>query len=275
MFYHELYYCRFFSQIVWYEVLVCNHVISRQCWGSIEFFFSVNLHYSRVLISSQKREMLLLLTTNMAAVTSRANHQRHQLRINKAANSSRAPTRQSNFCHSNNYLLFIPPPRFWLPEVESHVPAATKDQGSFAKQERQPWERGWSTSNCNRESIHVTPLVDFRISWYMYASASYPVVSLSLDENVRAKEGGRETTGETLRRDGVSHVSSLAVSTPPMVPCNSSPVSRVSSSPLPCEKRSSWGGGCVWIIKVWDSVRKSYWIKHLWHLFSEINYFQC
>ena len=110
MFYHELYYCRFFSQIVWYEVLVCNHVISRQCWGSIEFFFSVNLHYSRVLISSQKREMLLLLTTNMAAVTSRANHQRHQLRINKAANSSRAPTRQSNFCHSNNYLLYIPPP---------------------------------------------------------------------------------------------------------------------------------------------------------------------
>ena len=112
MFYHELYYCRFFSQIVWYEVLVCNHVIRRQCWGSKEFFFSVNLHYSRVLISSQKREMLLLLTTNMAAVTSCANHQRHQLRINKAANSSRAPTRQSNFCHSNNYLLFIPPPVF-------------------------------------------------------------------------------------------------------------------------------------------------------------------
>ena len=191
MFYHELYYCRFFSQIVWYEVLVCNHVISRQCWGSIEFFFSVNLHYSRVLISSQEREMLLLLNTNMAAVTSRANHQRHQLRINKAANSSRAPTRQSNFCHSNNYLLFIPPPpRFWLPEVESHVPAATKDQGSFAKQERQPWERGWSTSNCNRESIHVTPLVDFRISWYIYASASYPDVSLSRWK--RARKGRRE-----------------------------------------------------------------------------------
>ena len=120
MFYHELYYCRFFSQIVWYEVLVCNHVIRRQCWGSREFFFSVNLHYSRVLISSQKREMLLLLTTNMAAVTSRANHQRHQLRINKAANSSPAPTRQSNFCHSNNYLLFIPPflaPRCWEPRT--------------------------------------------------------------------------------------------------------------------------------------------------------------
>ena len=93
MSYHELYYCRFFSQIVWYEVLVCNHVISRQ-W---------------VLNSFQRREMLLLLTNNMAAVTSRANHQSHQLRINKAANSSRAPTRQSNFCHSNNYLLFIPP----------------------------------------------------------------------------------------------------------------------------------------------------------------------
>jgi len=154
MSYYELYYCRFFSQMVWYEVLVCNHVISRQCWGSIEFFLSVNLHYSRVLNSSQRREMLLLLTTNMVAVTSRANHQRHQLRINKAANSSRAPTRQSNFCHSNNYLLFIPP-FFWLPDFESHIPAANRDQGSFSKQEREPWERGWSTSNRVDQSIYV------------------------------------------------------------------------------------------------------------------------
>ena len=28
-----------------------------------------------------------------------------------------------------------------------------------------------------------------------------------------------------------------------MVPCDSSPVTRVSRSPLPCEKRSAWGGG--------------------------------
>lgn len=100
--------------------------------------------------------MLLLLTTNFTAVTSRVNHQRHQLRINKAANSSRAPTRQSNFCHSNNYLLFTPP-LFWLPDVESHVPAATKDQSSFAKQERQPWERGWSPSN--RELVDTCNII--------------------------------------------------------------------------------------------------------------------
>ena len=47
-------------------------------------------------------------------------------------------------------------------------------------------------------------------------AASYPDVSLSLDENVRAKEGGKETTGET----------SPAVCTLPMVPCSSSPVAR-------------------------------------------------
>ena len=52
---------------------------------------------------------------------------------------------------------------------------------------------------------------------------------LSLDENVRAKEGGKETTG---------------VCTLPMVPCSSSPVTRVSRSPLRWEKRSAWGGGC-------------------------------
>ena len=37
--------------------------------------------------------------------------------------------------------------------------------------------------------------------------------------DVRAKEGGKETL--------------------PMVPCGSSPVTRVSRSPLPCEKRSA------------------------------------
>ena len=36
---------------------------------------------------------------------------------------------------------------------------------------------------------------------------------------------------------------SPAVCTLPMVPCSSSPVTRVSRSPLPCEKRSARGGG--------------------------------
>ena len=55
---------------------------------------------------------------------------------------------------------------------------------------------------------------------------------LSLDENVRAKEGAKETTGS-------------AVYTLPMVPCGSSPVTRVSCLPLLWEKRSAWGGGCL------------------------------
>ena len=54
--------------------------------------------------------------------------------------------------------------------------------------------------------------------------------------DVRAKEGGKEITGET------------AVCTLPMVPCGSSPVTRVLRSPLPCEKRSAWGGGWIFTI---------------------------
>ena len=44
------------------------------------------------------------------------------------------------------------------------------------------------------------------------------------DENVRAKEGGKEATGKTLR---------LPLCTLLKVPCGSSPVTRVSRSPLP------------------------------------------
>ena len=55
--------------------------------------------------------------------------------------------------------------------------------------------------------------------------ASYPDVSLDM----RAKEGGKETTGES-----VPFPWSLAVYHQ----------SLVSRSPLPCEKRSTWGGGC-------------------------------
>ena len=54
------------------------------------------------------------------------------------------------------------------------------------------------------------------------STASYPVVSLSMC--AQRKAGRRQ---------------SPAVSTLPMVPCGSSPVTRVSRSPLPCEKRSA------------------------------------
>ena len=49
------------------------------------------------------------------------------------------------------------------------------------------------------------------------------------------------------RREGDNgrDVASPAVCTLPMVPCGSSPVTRVSRSPLPCEKRSAWGRGCT------------------------------
>jgi len=43
------------------------------------------------------------------------------------------------------------------------------------------------------------------------------------------------------RRDGDN---GRDVCTLPMVPCGSSPVTRVSRSRLRCEKRSAWGGGC-------------------------------
>ena len=62
-------------------------------------------------------------------------------------------------------------------------------------------------------------------------TASYPDVSLRC-----ARKGRREGDNG---RDGTSP----AVCTLPMVPCGSSPVTRVSRSPLPCEKRSAWGGG--------------------------------
>ena len=44
---------------------------------------------------------------------------------------------------------------------------------------------------------------------------------------------------------------SPAICTLPMVPCGSSPVTRVSRSPLPCKKRSAWGGG--WEDYMWES----------------------
>ena len=63
-------------------------------------------------------------------------------------------------------------------------------------------------------------------------------LSLSLDENVRAKEGGKEKKGETALR---------LLSVPfPWFLCGSSSVARVSRSPLQCEKRSA--GGWIGIV---------------------------
>ena len=52
------------------------------------------------------------------------------------------------------------------------------------------------------------------------------------------------------RREGDNgrDVAKPSVCTLPMVPCGSWPVTRVSRSPLPCEKQSAWGGG-------WCSIR--------------------
>ena len=66
-------------------------------------------------------------------------------------------------------------------------------------------------------------------------SASYPDVSL----DVRAKEGGKETTS-------VPFPWSLAVYHQ----------SLVSRSPLPCEKRSAWGGGCRQVLPVYFFVNE-------------------
>ena len=53
---------------------VCNHVTRRPCWWSIQkkFFCKICI---KIEFISQRRETLLFLTTNMAAVTSLANQQ--------------------------------------------------------------------------------------------------------------------------------------------------------------------------------------------------------
>ena len=54
--------------------LVCNHVTRRPCWWLIQkkFFCKICI---KIEFISQRRETLLFLTTNMAAVTSLANQQ--------------------------------------------------------------------------------------------------------------------------------------------------------------------------------------------------------
>ena len=61
-------------------------------------------------------------------------------------------------------------------------------------------------------------------------TASYPDASLSMKMCAQRKAGRRQRA-------------SPAICTLPMVTCSSSPVTRVSRSPLPCEKRGVWGRG--------------------------------
>ena len=56
------------------QFLVCNHVTRRPCWWSIQKKFLRKICIKTEFIS-QRRETLLFLTTNMAAVTSLANQQ--------------------------------------------------------------------------------------------------------------------------------------------------------------------------------------------------------
>ena len=48
--------------------LVCNQETRRQCWGSIQYNFSRIINM-KIESGSQRRQILLFLTTNMAAVT--------------------------------------------------------------------------------------------------------------------------------------------------------------------------------------------------------------
>ena len=57
-----------------FRFLVCNHVTRRHVGGQNKRLFPRRI-YMNIEFSSQRREMILFLTTNMAAVTSRANHQ--------------------------------------------------------------------------------------------------------------------------------------------------------------------------------------------------------
>ena len=81
------------------------------------------------------------------------------------------------------------------------------------------------------KSILKNALMTTRLS---LETASHLDLSLSMKMCAQRKAGRRQRA----RR------ASPAVCTLPMVPCGSSPVTRVSRSPLPCEKRSAWGGGC-------------------------------
>ena len=61
--------------------LVCNHETRPQCWESTQYNFSRIINM-QIEFGSQRRGMLLFLTTNMAAVTS-ADQQYWQLAISR------------------------------------------------------------------------------------------------------------------------------------------------------------------------------------------------
>ena len=78
-------------------------------------------------------------------------------------------------------------------------------------------------------------------------NAMLPLTQKSTSRWKCARKGGQEGDNG---RDGASP----AVCTLPMVPCGSSPVTRVSRSPLRCEKRSAWGGGFTqWVKSGWGA----------------------
>ena len=63
-------------------LLVCNHETRRQCWGSVQYNFSRIINM-KIESGSQRRHMLLFLTTNIAAVTLSATQQYWQLAISR------------------------------------------------------------------------------------------------------------------------------------------------------------------------------------------------
>jgi len=66
-------------------LMVCNHETRRQCWGSIQYNFSRIINM-KIEFGSQRRQMLLFLTTNMTAVTSSANQQYTKIYLHKFCN---------------------------------------------------------------------------------------------------------------------------------------------------------------------------------------------
>ena len=80
------------------------------------------------------------------------------------------------------------------------------------------------------EALIMADMTSCGNALYKIITASYPDASLSMKMCAQRKAGRRQRA-------------SPAVCTLPMVTCSSSPVTRVSRSPLPCEKRRAWGGG--------------------------------
>ena len=94
------------------------------------------------------------------------------------------------------------------------------------------------------EALIMADMTSCGNALYKIISASYPDASLSMKMCAQRKAGRRQRA-------------SPAVCTLPMVTCSSSPVTRVSREPLPCEKRRAWGG--IWNYNV---------LKHLAYSFA-------